>query len=84
MIKKQRATDKWYLKYSTAIHVLTGIFIGRMSIKFLPEGYFLKILGEGWTEFLSSVEVLGGLPVIGSFILLLYNIYDRHKKQKKS
>ena len=83
MIKK-RAHDKGIFKYSTAIHVLTGFFVGRISMEFIPKWYFVKLFGEGWKEFLSSVEILGpALPGIGSLLLVGFQIYKWNKERKK-
>ena len=82
MIKK-RATDKWYIRHAAKIHILTAFFVGRISMEFIPKWYFVKLFGEGWKEFLSTIEILGGLPVIGSFALVIFQIYKWKKERKK-
>ena len=80
---KKRASDKWYIKHSAKIHILAAFFIGRMSMELIPKYYFIELFGKFWNTSLSTVDAFGGLPAIGSFILVVFQIYKWNKERKK-
>lgn len=79
MDQMKREHDKMSYKLQNLMHafslIIIGFFIGKYSI----EHDLFSLFGSVKTEILNTIDYLGGLPVIGSFIALIFGIRKKMK-----
>jgi hypothetical protein len=84
MEQRQRKTDKGIRRGIPFLHYIAAFALGWHLKGWFPDtNRIIDLVGDGWDWMLSSVQGLGGLIVIGSFISIVYNIYEKVKKKKR-
>jgi len=81
---KQRKDDKGPRKHIPILHYLAAFALGWHIKGFFPDvSRLVDLLGDGWDWFLGSVQGLGGLMIIGSFLTLIWNLYEKYQAKKE-
>ena len=82
-IRKQRKDDKGLRRTIPLLHYLAAFALGWHLKGLFPDtSRVIDLVGDGWDWMLDSVQGLGGLIVIGSFISIVYNIYEKIKRKR--
>jgi hypothetical protein len=65
---------------------LAGIFLGWHLAQLFPDQERLvEVIGIGWVYLMTALQSLGGLAAVGSFALIVFQIYrwSVERKDKK-
>ena len=85
-LQKRRSDDLGPKKYTIVVHVISGLVVGWMIKTYFPEHTFLEVLGETWNWIFTAIAGMGGLAVVISLGVLIFNIYKwvvEHREKRK-
>jgi len=84
--QRNRATDRGPRRYAIVIHIVSGLMTGWMAKTYFPEHTALEVLGKAWNFIFTTIAGLGGVAVITSLGLAIFNVYkwfsDKRSKAK--
>jgi len=81
---RDRKGDKGIRKKIPLLHYLAAFALGWHLKGFFPDASRLvDLLGDGWDWFLGSIQGLGGLMIIGSFLTIIWNLYEKYQAKKE-
>jgi len=82
---RDRAADKPPRKLQPFLHYLAAFALGWHLKGFFPDASrLIDLIGDGWDWFLGSIQGLGGLMIIGSFLTIVFNLYEKIQARRKA